>query len=78
MCVGSGSILRLSAAGPIAPGLSCIAAGLLKGLPVLKPYVLFDVPACPAAGGMPRHGTAWSLAPLPVGLCPSALDLQWR
>ena len=78
MCVGSGSILRLSAAGPVAPGLSYIAAGLLKGLPVLKPYELFDVPACPATASVLRHGTVWRLAPPPVGLCPSALDLQWR
>lgn len=27
---------------------------------------------------VPRHGTAWRLALLPVGLCPSALHLQGR
>lgn len=75
--VGSGSILR-SAAGLIAPGLSCVAAGLLKGLPILKAYVLFSVPACPATCSVPRRGTECRLAPLPAGLCPSALDLQWR
>lgn len=65
MRAGSGSILRLSAADPIALDLSHIVPGLLKGLPILKPYMLLDVPACCVA--KTRHSmevgssTCWAL-----------------
>lgn len=55
-----------SAAGPIAPGLSYIVLGLIKGLPVLKQYMLFYVPACCVA--KTKHGvevgfsTYWALS----------------